>query len=471
MGHKRISEWENSSQVFEHEFFLTFKEFKDLYAKAMDQYNQFERSSQIKSTPQFGKPRKKRFKPIEQLSAKGLALMSYLYAIKDHNKKQPIIASSVNDFKHMIRLIDKAQPGTKVTVTFQSIDAPGQFWPRVISKSHKTLVKLERTEDGVRIIHMDPTNNSLYGQYCQSLAVEALEENVKMTQMPKEHPVVLKPTALKFAYQRNPKNPKADSKKPQTAVFSRQVNEYECGVIVSKDGRVLNRDDHFSDQVFTIENYDASKQYYLYDLPPQHLKSVQSRPFAEYVLKEHGDKKANRSQKTLAHIYQKHPELSYTQHFSEKMRGSVLGYLHKYKENPKKIMEDVAMYDAANMTLERLNAEFGPPKALQARSQNIEVKNVEEKAPVEKKKLEIKPVIHGLHGKQNRGLSKPPGLKRSLSERSPLTPSPMFFSPSTPSKKAETPKGSKGNPVNKGPTKGHPPKGSSVSAPGPTKKY
>jgi hypothetical protein len=59
---------------------------------------------------------------IEQLSPKGLALLSYIYAKKDNNVAQPIIASTYTDFKNLIKLFVDASSGVQCTVILQITD-------------------------------------------------------------------------------------------------------------------------------------------------------------------------------------------------------------------------------------------------------------------------------------------------------------------------------------------------------------
>ncbi|GEM_PF-4335688 len=108
-----------------------------------------------------------------------MALILALYAKKDASAIQPIIATTVESFKHIVKLIDDSPAKTAITVIFQPCDnqnMPSEF--RTFSHLHKTVCKLEKTETaGIKAICLDGVNLPLYTNVCFVLVDTALNEN------------------------------------------------------------------------------------------------------------------------------------------------------------------------------------------------------------------------------------------------------------------------------------------------------
>lgn len=339
---KAVSDWEDQEgvSVQEDEFFLREPDFPSLYQDARQAYASSERP----------------FEPIEQLSPKGLALLSALYAEKDGSEKQPVIASTSDDFKRLVALVAKASPGTKVTVIFQMTDAKTRgVLHSQFGDGHKTVCKLERDESGVSVIHMDSTDNDVYSAVCMQMVTKACQrEGVAST----------------FYFQRQLNQPSGSKQ----ATFSRQVDGYQCGVFAVKDARELNRDDNFLDNLPNSEIDSEFPDLGTYDLPARSYKSVQSRRFSAHVLAEQGDQVVTRRGRTLRETHEKHNVSGYVQHFSQKFHDAVTEAVSRDINQPEKIREAVQQYDAAHMTPQRLQAVYGPENhqaAHQARFKNV----------------------------------------------------------------------------------------------------
>lgn len=298
---KSISQWLHPHAFDISEFFLKKAEYKDLYDDTAGSY--------------------------EQLSPKGLALLSYLYAQKDGCERQPVIASTLAAFSHVIKLIAAAVEGTQLTVIFQATDASCEY------ALHKTTCKIERRRDDVLIINMDSTLNKIYPDLCESITRTTLND-------------------LKISYQfyriAMALNNETSKK--------RQLDWYQCGIFATKDARQLNRDMHFSTQLMPCSDVLGT-----FNLPVQYLKSIQSTPYRKQVLLVHGNEIVNRGNMTLSQIYEKYQEPeSYARHFSKKYHDKVRVFLNENRENPYDVREYTAMYDAGSLSPERLASIYGP---------------------------------------------------------------------------------------------------------------
>lgn len=263
----------------------------------------------------------------EQLSPKGLALLSYLYAQKDGLERQPVIASTGAAFSHVIKLIATASEGTQITVIFQATDESPEY------ALHKTTCKLERRKNDVLIINMDSTINKHYPDFCESITRATLNE-------------------MNLSYQFY-RIAMASSKEIQK---KRQLDWYQCGVFATKDARQLNRDKNLSAQLTFRQDLPGT-----FDLPVNYLKSIQSSSYRKDALLKHGNEIINRANMTLAEIYDKYSEPeAYARHFSTKYYNTVRAFLNEHRDNPHRVRECTAMYDAGSLMPERLALIYGP---------------------------------------------------------------------------------------------------------------
>ncbi len=338
MSHySRISDWKNKDahSINADEFFLKESENPQLYHQAKEAYAS----------------RKVRFEPVEQLSPKGLALLSAYFADKEGSEAQPVIASSSEDLEYILLLIGEAPIGTQISIIFQMTDADelGPYY-QDFGSGHKTVLKLEKQEDTVQIVHMDSTNNRTYGNICYSLIQEVYGES--------EQPFV-------YYQQAQIEN----THKNDGSTFSRQVDEYQCGTFSVKDARALGRERSFLETVETEHvppirrrngRLTGPSNRYTYELPATSFKSIQHRRFAESALEQYGDRVVTSRERTLQETHEKHGDSGYIQHFSEKYNQIVSRRLSEHENSPEVIYADVERYDAANMTVERLAEVYGP---------------------------------------------------------------------------------------------------------------
>lgn len=327
--------------------------------------------------------------PTEQLSPKGLSLLSYLYAKKDHTTQQPLIASSVEDFKHIIKLLDNSKNGTTVTIIFQPAKYIDNYYIQKFGNVHKTVFKIRKTEKGLYMLNMDSSGYYIYPDTGKNLAEIALEEIAE-----KEN---RKPTKLFFAKQEHLIGED----------LSRQADEYQCGIFATKDARQLNRDNSILESAFLNKDLSDLNFYTTsYAMPAEYLKGIQSRTLAGKLSERHGETKVTRKGKTLTETQKKIRELKdekgnvlatipeYISYFSKKYQHLVSKFVEDNKENVEKIKAATEEYDAGKMTLEKLEALYGPAtdkKEIKDIKQTTEQK-AEVKQPLETK-TELKPKL------------------------------------------------------------------------------
>ncbi|MCS5710935.1 hypothetical protein [Candidatus Berkiella aquae] len=396
-----ISDWSgHDNNIDESDFFLGVDKYAGLYSSAMARYNaylfakgKYEEYQKLVSegkTPEGEPPLlpKAVKPPALQLSPKGLALTSYLYAQRDKSEAQPLIADSVDSLKHISKLMDNAPVGSSVTVIFQPTQAenakhPG-LWRMFFSPVHKTVVKFDRTPEGIRLIHMDGTNNSLYTSLTADVVSDALTE--KAEQEGKT------PTNV-TAYFSVAKDLAAPNKGLEAQ--SRQKSEFECGIFATKDAREMNRESDF-DQKYLREakkggdSFNPNLVTYTYEVPTKYMKSLQSTTAYKALIEKLGSTIVTRKGRTLKQTFEKHSD-TYANHFGEKYNAQVRNFLKD--KNPEEIQTAVEQYNASNLTLERLVSVYGPK---QSPAQTLTTNDSEaSKAAVvdEKKSLPTNPVV------------------------------------------------------------------------------
>ncbi len=375
---KSLSEWQTETpQVELSEFFLEEKHYSELYWEAKDL---FSLSSEEKILRKID-PEKIFLAPIEQLSPKGIALMLHLYAQKDKDPRQPLIASTKIDLQKIVILMDNAAIGTEITVIFQPTDAVQGFL--VV---HKTVFTIKKIEHGLQILNME-SGGGPYAYFGWKYINEALEQNAKALDR--------KITSCFRAMQKESEKHEVGKRKIFPEYFSRQTNGYECGVFAIKDARQINRDPSFLDKVMKTalhqesalpqqiekkpkteveaktdlecelfpadsDSIDLNTDFIKYELPPEYLKGMQSNAYESYVLPMYGDKVVNRKGKTLADIREKHRN-AYIQHFSQKFHDKVEMYVRQHQDSID-IKALVAQYDAGKINAQELEYRYGRPK-------------------------------------------------------------------------------------------------------------
>lgn len=385
-----ISSWRNQEGVSLEELFITKEENPRFYDTA-ERLHQ-ETQQQIRA----GKPPSKQFyEPVEQLSPKGLALMSYIYARKDKSEKQPLIASSKEDFKNFIKLMGNAKEGSELTLIVQLTDNTHPFG----SKGHKTTFKIRKNKSFIEMVNIDSVSDGIFGWVAAELAETALKENIAT--LGKDST-----PQIKMAYQKVHKKPEQYKKHKQSDFFSRQSSDYECGVFAIKDAREANRDPDFMDQVFTKGKADEKDPDYSYDIPKKFLKSIQSRAYMGEIEPSHGKEIVTRRGKTLKETWEKHEARGgYVYHFSKKFKDYVKNFYEQNKNNPEVIKQAINKYDAGKITAEELEKRYGPASQIKSKP----------KTQTDEFKSEMDNITRSLQ-KNNRTDEKTPEL------RSPLIP-------------------------------------------------
>lgn len=362
---KRLCKWgsydlqtDEGFEKFLNEFFLRQGPYFEMYVREIE----LSRLTEAEKIQRSIRPDKTFPEPIDQLSPKGLALISHLYAEKDNTQKQPLIASSSRDFRSLVKLIDRASPGTEVTVILQATDAD--------KPAHKTAFKIKKTTINIQLINMDSTSN--YTEYVQSpycWAFSALQESAIATNRI--------PTEILLGIQKN--HPQPDGK-----FFSRHHNGYECGTFAIKDARQMNRDPNFVSKIIQEKNKfkaevkeehehesdsesdseSENENKYYYDIPAEYLKSIESDAYAKQMLEIYGQELVTLQGKepaprTLEQTYEKHRG-RYAHHFSKKFYKAVEIFVKQNRHDIAKIKEVTARYDAGLITLEELERRYGP---------------------------------------------------------------------------------------------------------------
>lgn len=347
----RVSEWNQSQEVLIDEFFLKMKDFPMMYRDAQTRFELYK----------AGKlPGKEIKAPAEQLSPKGLALMSYIYAQVDNDPAQPLVSDSIESLHHISKLMDDARPGTVVTLIFQPAGKIGSrsqtkgVWANFFASVHKTTVRLERQEDGLLAIGMDGTNNTVYPELVADEIAHSLEQNA------------------------------AEKKRKATDVFfymgkaetdSRQKSFFECGIFATKDARELNRDLAFQIDFDTAteESVKDNLHIYTYTLPTVCLKSAQSKTDLAETLEELGETVVTRKGKTLAEKIDQFGG-SYAQHYAEKYNELVKNFVAKH--NAEEVKLAVSTYNAHAMTAEKLADIYGPKNTEVPQSHSARIKEL-----------------------------------------------------------------------------------------------
>lgn len=328
---KRVSDWSDKDKVNIDDFFLGFDEYPDLYGDAFARASKYE-----KAVEEGNVPAKVFKKPVEQLSANGTSLMSYLFSVKDNEEAQPLVASTYFAFRRILEFVDNAPVGTSATAIFQATEH---------GEGHKSVFKMERHSDGLHLINVDSTGSSAPIGPIMIKSMETLASNASTQNRT--------PTKLFFYNERL--NTKEDGES-----YSRHANEYECGTFSIKDAQQLIRDRTFTENVNKEVDSDSEKiQTLFYTLPASYFKNIQSRQFGGLLSAKHGNTVVNREGKTLREVYDKHSLTDYANHFSEKYKKIITEYVNTHPFN--EVKAAVEKYNAATITNEQFLQRYGPP--------------------------------------------------------------------------------------------------------------
>lgn len=320
---KDISSWINEEHdlISSDDFFLSEEKYPQLYEEAKKRHRENRSSA-----------------PIEQLTPVGMALLSYLYSKKDQSEIQPVIASNMQDIKHVLSLMPESPIGTKITMIF-------------FIMGHKSVYQLRRTEKEIQLINLDSIGG-VYRDFCRLVIRLAFEDK-----------------NIKYTHYRQ--------KQDDVASWQRQKDKYQCGVFAFKDARHINRDENFLEKTkftpYLSSHYD---NLFEYEIPPLYLKGVQSTKLSEEILSIHGDQVVTRKGATLRQVYEKHRLNGYIQHFSQKYHDMVKNFVADHLDQPEKIKKAVQQYHAGSLTSSRLAHVYGPKTTLSTELNLIWIKYI-----------------------------------------------------------------------------------------------
>ncbi len=330
-----ISNWVSANTVFIEEFFLTKTGCPAFYELAMKRYNE-------SLTTLAGEP------PIEQLSPKGIALLSYIHSEKEKIASQPLMASDENSLIHIIKLVRDAPSGTKVTVIYQPTDSRD---PQLIFPRHKTVFKLDKIDNELRIVNLD-SMGPVFGELTLDWIKTAIFISAYFSGNSWNERGLAGTRIRYFSQEALPK--------PTGGQFNRQQDDYQCGIFAIKDARQMMREPGFVDNLESrkIPIQHPPIQINSFKVPARYYKSVQSRQFSEYLLPTLGDEIVTKKGNTLRETHEKHHVSQYVSHFSKKYREQVTHFVQTHEPNQVKMA--TLQFDAATMTAERLVAIYGP---------------------------------------------------------------------------------------------------------------
>lgn len=303
-----------NSPISEDSLFLKKKDHQGLYrvalAKALHDEQKPEEKSAVKKFPE----------PVEQLSPAGIALNLYIQSKKDKSNVYPLLADSIDALYETIDSLLISPFNSKITIILQPThlgrETKDDFEDNYsLSESHKSVLHIERTSEGLRVIHVD----SLVGYGDTKLRAIFRDRILKKM---KDDDFLLE------WFQEDPKHK------------DRQKDEYQCGIFAMKDAIQVSRDASFSEKIkksseLMQENDERSKlriKVYSYTLPPEYLKSLQSEKEGKAVLQAHGDEIVTRKKESLGGVFKKHEKKpgGYVHYFSEKYQKNLIKF---FKEN------------------------------------------------------------------------------------------------------------------------------------------
>jgi hypothetical protein len=186
-----------------------------------------------------------------QLTPKGLSLLMYIFAQKEENANQPVVAGNIASLERVVGLIDDSEPGTELTVIFTASTDTDDNWTETLGKKkygrdfssfHKTSLTLRKGLDGkFEVVHLDSiSGNTDLIEIPNKLILKALEINAvrnnreptKMLSYEPVYPDDESRTRREFNGQRYVE---------EKVKFARQRDKYNCGVYAVKDARYLTR--------------------------------------------------------------------------------------------------------------------------------------------------------------------------------------------------------------------------------------
>lgn len=283
-------------------------------------------------------------KPMIQLSAKGLAILSYLWAEKEKTELQPFIASSKADLEYAVRLMINTRPGARLTIVFlpagkRTAINEGIGWNPGFAATHKIALQCVRSESGLDVILFDSINQDTYVMRVIALVQEAVGVSWQG----------------KLSFYR-----------PSMDLNYRQRDTYQCGIIALKDARMLIKEPNLLNEikkhvVDTIEyqkrvelNYVRSRIFVFSPYNPSFFKTVQSKTQQECLMRQYPSEVINRKRKTLRELFTR-KGLPYLNYFSDKYSRMVREYVMENQSDTQTIQKALYRFDAGKLTPERLD--------------------------------------------------------------------------------------------------------------------
>jgi len=286
---------------------------------------------------------------IKMPNPKSIALLSYLFSLKDDCDHQPIVADSRDSLKKLIEEMLKTNSGTEVAIIYNPVvdGYPGDDG-EIYSRGHKTCGKIIRTETGLTVVNIDSvysSNNkgSNFIAYINAFS-NVIDELQQESQESKNDYDI---NNISIAY------------KQIVLDMPRQFDEYSCALFAIKDARELNR---------TIDQplYGTKK------MPLQFLKSLQSSSVYRSIRNDYSEEVDNKG-RPLDEVVDKYTkpvigtdkatqkeitrkQNTYIRHFEEKYIKQIQDYVATH--TPEEIYSHIIKYDAAHIDAATLEARW-----------------------------------------------------------------------------------------------------------------
>lgn len=264
-------------------------------------------------------------KPTTQLSHDGIALISHLYAQKDHSPKQPIAVKTFEGFKKIVNLVAHSSNDVSLSLIIQFDE---EYDSSHGEDNHRIAMKIEKRNLEIHIAFLD----SIVDSHTKLFCILTLEKILKDTQIHLHH----------------------ESQKNRR---KRQNDLFQCTVFSIKDARQLNRNtlSEFLICANSTQDYtNKNSSNYTYTLPPTYLKGIQSRTYQKLSLKKSANEIVSRKGLTLEDVYSKHPDQSYIPHFSKKYEALVMTCANSL--NDAELDAAINNYKAEEISVERFNS-------------------------------------------------------------------------------------------------------------------
>lgn len=231
------------------------------------------------------------------LNELGLSLLMSLFADKEKDINQPIVAAGSDNLERAVKIFVQCDVGTEMTIIY------------IACGNHKLVVHLHKTADKeIKIICMDSISDNLYRMELHSVLNRALPKDFIMTTYVPNYP-----------------------KLGKDFYFSIQSDFHQCGTFACKLARVFSK--HDSPEVEkmiqnTRENSGLSRnETVTYEIPAAFLKSTQNTYTKSTIDQFRLKQQVNpRKGYTLENILKRHSDSHYINHFTEKYYFMVMAF-------------------------------------------------------------------------------------------------------------------------------------------------